>query len=140
MNPAVESLAKNLSAAHAKLLADVGVVEKLITQADAATLRSRLEQLRADLTEHFRLEEHGGYLESVRARDPNAGPAIAKLHEEHVTLAKSLDKLVRDAASGHSAHAMRDGVMAWIGRLRRHEFQENTMAQDAFNVDVSGED
>lgn len=140
--PSTDQLSGNgMGAAHAKLFANLRALQEVATNpsADVATVQERLNKAGRDLAEHFRLEEEGGYLEAVRQRDPRLNRAIGDLLKEHRTIVKSLDELThRDGRLRHVVD-LRDGIMAWIASVRRHERHENTLVQDAFNVDLAGE-
>jgi hemerythrin-like domain-containing protein len=144
MNKLQASLADALSRAHQELREDLRELEKAVgpTSWEApAQMVTRLDGLRDHLTEHFRLEEENGYLDSVRQRQPSRGREIDELKEEHRLLALFLDALLREAQEAKNlSDAFGDRVRAWVARVRHHESHENRLVQEAFNQDISAED
>jgi hypothetical protein len=97
--------------------------------------------MRTHLTEHFRLEEHGGYLDGVRQREPQADRTIAKLHTEHRELTEALDDLLDETKAAELLEeALREKVRGWVMRVRCHESRENRLIQDAYNLEICAED
>jgi hemerythrin-like domain-containing protein len=144
MNKLQVSLADVLSRAHQELREDLRDLEKAVDLASReapAQMVTRLDGLRKHLTEHFRLEEDNGYLDSVRQRQPSRGREIDVLKEEHRQLALALDALLGEAReAGNLGDAFAEKVRAWVEQVRRHESHENRLVQEAFNQDISAED
>jgi hemerythrin-like domain-containing protein len=138
------SIAEALSQAHAALLEDLRKLDEAVrpsSREGLADLAARLDAARAHITEHFRFEEHNGYLDTVRGREPRLERAIQQLVEEHRQLAQSLDALLGKArAAANLDDALREDVRAWVARVRQHEVRENDLVQDAFSLDVGAED
>jgi hypothetical protein len=138
------STAEALTRAHLALRKDLGLLEEAARPASgegAAALRTRLGATRTHVTEHFRFEEDGGYLDAVRKGEPRLERAVQQLAEEHRQLARSLDALVEEArADPRPDDAFRGRVRAWIEQLRKHEARENELIQDAFSLDIGAED
>jgi hypothetical protein len=108
---------------------------------DVALLRARLGITEAHLVEHFRLEEHNGYMDAVRKREPRLERAVEQLAEEHRRLAQTLATLLQEAAAESGVReALYQGVLDWVECVRRHEPRENHLVQDAFNLDIGAED
>jgi hypothetical protein len=104
-------------------------------------LRARLAATYTHVTEHFRFEEHNGYMDTVRKREPRLERTIQQLAEEHHRLAQSLAELVAEAAATASlGSSLRDRIRSWIGNLREHETRESDVVQAAFNLDLGAED
>jgi hypothetical protein len=134
------SVAEALSQAHATLLDDLRELEEAARPAAGdglAALCARLGATQARLTEHFRFEEHDGYMHAVRERVPRLERTIQHLADEHGQLAQSLDDLLRESAAATSlAEPLRRQVRAWIERVRHHEARENDVVHEAFNRDI----
>lgn len=106
-----------------------------------ATLRDRLGKTRSHIAAHFRFEEHNGYMEMVRKREPRLERSIEHLAAEHRILGQSLDSIVAEAQAATSvAEALREKIRAWVKEVRKHEARENDVVQNAFNLDVGPED
>jgi hypothetical protein len=130
--------------AHAVLHEDLHRLEDVAhptARHDAALLRVRLGITQAHLVEHFRFEEHNGYMDAVRKREPRLERTVELLADEHRQLAQSLAELIEEAeAATGVGDALRDGIRGWVQRVRRHEALENDVVQDAFTLDIGAED
>jgi iron-sulfur cluster repair protein YtfE (RIC family) len=144
MTKTANTVAEAMSQAHARLLEDLRRLQEAVRAPFSdgpAELHSRLERMRTHLIEHFRLEEHGGYLDGVRQREPQVDRTIAKLRGEHRELTQALDDLLGEVkACELLEEALRAKVRDWIMHVRCHESRENSLIQDAFNLDISAED
>jgi len=138
------SVAEALGKAHVALLADLRELEQAVRPSsgeDLAGLRARLGAAHAHITEHFRFEEQNGYMDAVRKREPRLERTIHQLAEEHGQLRQSLEALIGEARGVTSlGDTLREGIQGWIERVRQHEFRENNLVQDAFNLDIGAED
>ena len=100
-----------------------------------------LDTTRDRLAEHFRFEEDNGYLASVLECQPHLERTVGRLAQEHDALLRYLDELRAEARAGQNVTAqLRQKVGRWIQRVRRHERSEDVLVQDAFIVDLNGED
>ncbi len=144
MGTTKNAIAEALGQAHGALLAELRELEQAVRPSSGVgleELRSRLEQVRARIAEHFRFEEQNGYMDAVREREPRLERTIQQLAEEHQELRQSFDALIGEATAATSLDAvLRDEVWQWIDSIRRHEARENDLVQDAFNVDIGAED
>jgi hypothetical protein len=141
---AENAVADTLIQAHGMLLEDLRKLEETAGSSagdGALALVGRLDATRTHLLEHFRFEEHNGYMDAVRKREPRLERAIQQLADEHRQLARSLDALLAEArgATGTSA-ALRTQVQNWVEAVRQHEIRENDLIQDAFHLDIGPED
>src|SRR5262249_20673741 len=59
-----------------------------------AELAAHLEEVREHLTEHFQLEEDGGYMAPLLKEEPRFAPTVKELLEEHRQMAATLDGLI----------------------------------------------
>jgi len=138
------SVVEALRQAHFALLKDLAGLEdaaRFSVGTDSTEMRSRLERTRAHITEHFRFEEQNGYMDAVLAREPNLARTVESLREEHRQLAQELEGLIERTMTGRPMEdAFRDQVRSWLESVRRHEARENTLVQDAFNVDFGAQD
>jgi hemerythrin len=138
------SVVEALRMAHINLLKDLAGLEDSVHSSlgtDSVEMRSLLERTRAHILEHFRFEEQNGYMDAVLHRDPNLARTVENLREEHRQLAQELEGLIERTRTGrHLEEAFRDQVRSWLESVHRHEARENTLVQDAFNVDFSALD
>lgn len=138
------SIQAALGRAHVVLLEDLRRLEDMALSTSGMCLedlRARLDATRRHVTEHFRFEEQNGYLDVISKREPRLERAIRHLAGEHHQLTQALEGLV--AASRTAADtgpALREGIRAWVGQVRRHEARENDLVLDAFNQDIGQED
>lgn len=130
--------------AHTSLQKDLQELEeagRTTSEKGLSRLRSRLETTRKHITEHFRFEEQGGYMDAVRKREPRLGRVIDELCTQHSQLLGSLDALLKETATASSiSDSISGDVSGWINRVRHHEAHENQVVQDAFNLDIGPED
>jgi hypothetical protein len=138
------SATEEIIEAHASLNADLKRLEEAALPASRRErweLAAQLHAARADLVEHFRLEEHGGYMDSVRQREPRLERTVKELADEHGQLLRALDALLAQArAPAGKADPLGENIRAWVASVRRHEAREIDLVQEAFNVDVSTDD
>jgi hypothetical protein len=139
-NAVVEALGR----AHEGLLEDLRKLEGALQPAAGeglAGLRARLAATRTHLAAHFRFEEHDGYMDAVRKREPRLERTVQQLADEHRQLAESLEGLVKECgAATNLGDPLRQAVRAWVERVRHHEARENDLIQNAFNLDIGAED
>ncbi len=144
MENTLMSVVESLQQTHLALLKDLIDLEEVARSSlhmNAAEMCSRLVKTRTHITDHFRFEEHNGYMNATLQREPNLARLIEHLHDEHHQIAAALDDLIEQTRTRqHPEEAFRAQVCSWIERLRRHETHENTLVQDAFNVDLGSED
>jgi hemerythrin len=138
------SIVEALRQAHVALHRELAGLEQAARSpsgTDSADMRSLLERTRADILEHFRFEELNGYMNAVLDREPNLARTVENLREEHRQIAQELDSLIERTKTERALDdVFRDRVRLWIESVRRHETDENTLVQDAFNVDFAAED
>ena len=136
----VESLEK----AHRDLMKDLVDLEEASRSSlgmDASQIGSRLSRTRTHITDHFRFEEHNGYMYAALQREPNLTRSIEHLRDEHRQLAEALDDLIEQTRMRQNTEeSLRAQIRSWIEKVRQHEARENTLVQDAFNVDVGSDD
>ncbi len=145
MTKSLPSFAKALHAAHEALAAGLRKLEEFShgdsTESGLAALRARLGAQRIHLAEHFRFEEQGGYMETVRAREPRLERTIQQLGGEHALLMASLERLIEHARAASTLDdELREQVRTWIDSVRAHEARENELVQTTFNQDLTAED
>jgi hypothetical protein len=138
------SATEEIIEAHASLNEDLKRLEEAalpVSRRERGELAAQLRAARADLVEHFRLEEHGGYMDTVRQREPRLERTVEELAAEHRQLLQSLDALLEQAAApAGDASAFGEAVRAWVASVRRHEAREIDVVQEAFSVDISADD
>lgn len=138
------SVVEALRQAHIALRKDLAGLENAARSSlstDSAEMRSRLDRTRTHITEHFRCEEENGYMDAVLQREPNLARTVESLRDEHHQLAQELEGLIaRTITRRPLEEAFGDQVRSWVETVRRHEARENTLVQNAFNVDLNAED
>jgi iron-sulfur cluster repair protein YtfE (RIC family) len=142
MTHAKPSVAEALGGAHAALLYDLRKLEEATQSLERLEeLKDHLRRAQKHISEHFRFEEQDGYMELVRKREPRLERAIQELQEEHRQLAQSLEALMAQVERLEQPDpAVCQRISNWIERVRQHEHRENELVQDAFNLDIAGED
>jgi hypothetical protein len=125
-----------LKSLHAlRLLAQSTTEERL------PVLLACLDTTRDRLAEHFRFEEHNGYLASVIEHQPHLERTVDRLAREHGELLRCLDELREEIQRAPVlAGPHRHKVAHWIQRVRQHERHEDVLVQDAFIVDLNADD
>ena len=144
MSRSRSSLAESLGRAHRALLADLRKLDEATrapSETGSANLKTRLEATQRHVAEHFRLEEHDGYMDAVRKREPRLERTILELLEEHRQLAQSLEALISRAGPEQIVdEPFRHDIRAWTARLRRHEAREDGLVQEVYGLDIGTED
>ena len=139
-----ESFADKMERAHAALLKDLkelGDAARAPQIQNAGAWRRRLATIQSDVAKHFRYEEQNGYMTEVLKRKPNQERVVEQLLAEHQKLLLALTQLGMELdKAGLPDGAWLAKIQAWIGDVRKHEFSENDLVQDAFNLDISAED
>lgn len=142
-NP-VSMLADDLQQAHAALLEDLQRLEESLHGSppdDPQPLRTRLGATQTHLLDHFRFEEQDGYMDAFRKQQPRLEHAIGQLAEEHGQLRQALEELIAQAGAASCLDdSLREGVRAWVRRVRQHEARETGLVQEAVNRDIGTKD
>jgi hypothetical protein len=116
------------------------IAAQAATEDRLPTLLACLDTTRDRLAEHFRFEEHNGYLASVLEHHPHLEQTVGRLAQEHGDLLRGLDELRAEARSAGTVAALWHKVGQWIQRVCRHERSEDVLVQDAFIVDLNGDE
>jgi hypothetical protein len=131
-----DSFAEALREAHTDLLHDLLELERAAgwePRAGPEELGARLGKVRAHLTDHLRFEEEGGYMAPILKEEPRFGRLVEELLAEHGQMAQALDALLEEVGGVRTRQdALREGVLAWIRRVRQHEARENHLVQEAY--------
>jgi len=106
----------------------------------AGRMAERLERLIHRLSQHFEIEEQGGYLFEVVERRPGLGSRVQVLFEEHTVILSSAHQLSREVLGEPAPHDVGQRIIAFIETLRRHELAEHDLIQQAFNEDLGSGD
>ena len=129
--------ADEMRRAHADLFRGLADLRAAVARQNLPDARARLAAVRERVGEHFLLEEAGGYMDVVRARQPRLDRAILHLMAEHKELLRSLDGIIEEAGGAISLNAwLGNAIGAWTDRVRRHEDRENELIEDAFDLDL----
>lgn len=132
-----QSIAAGIARAHAAFNKDLEKLE----QAAGPELLAWLRATRVHLADHFRFEEDHGYMNEALKREPRLERQAQALLAEHQLLVDSLQGLLEEAAGLPKLDdAYRNKVHAWLAEVRNHESKENSLVEDAFNMDLGAED
>ncbi len=138
------SVSKDLQEAHVALDNDLRELENALhatpTDGRAEVVR-RLARVRLTLIEHFRFEEHNGYMTGVLKREPNLDQTVRGLLKEHQQFAHSLDDIITEARSrANLEESLLEKIRDWLKRIHHHESRENQLVQDVYARDTAAED
>jgi len=146
-NPPVENTALQTALKeHQDLMRLLGRLNAAVTAAevDRGALAQQLRDLRAHMTEHFALEDQGGYFEEVVEFQPHLRERVDELHDQHPLLAAGIAELI-DIVEGDPADE------GWTASLKarfetfrtlfvEHEHGENELVQEAYEQDIGSKD
>ena len=89
-------------------------------------------QLRADLAEHFSIEEAQDYFGTVVDEAPWLADEISGLKGEHVAMLNALDALAELARDAMRWSALPPPTLELIAVLERHERRESSLLREMF--------
>jgi hypothetical protein len=105
---------------------------------------TRIHALRELLSEHFRLEEDGGYLKEPLNAAPHLASQTQTLRAEHAAILDDLERLARRLEAAPCEldcwTAAWHELAAVLARLERHEHEEHDFWQAAIDDDVGAAD
>jgi hypothetical protein len=105
---------------------------------------TRIHALRELLSEHFRLEEDGGYLKEPLYAAPHLATQAQTLRAEHSAILDDLERLARRLEAAPCEldcwTAAWHELAAVLARLERHEHDEHDFWQAAIDDDVGAAD
>lgn len=105
-----------------------------------APLAAQLRELQTHLTEHFRHEEEGGFLDEACALAPRWQDAANQLRTEHQQMRQRLAHLLNLIEHGRRTKQqcadLREEFEMLLAELVNHERTENQILNRAFNVDM----
>lgn len=131
-------------AAHARLWELFDEVQQELITRRATRLGDMLRELGRHLLLHFDHEEEGGYFTEAIERAPHLRERAEGLLKEHADLEAQLAALQKSVAEasddGQGWAGLTDEFSAFLQRFRSHETAENTLLQQAYNLDVAAED
>jgi len=103
-----------------------------------------LEQVRAELAQHFKEEEQGGCIEEAVSLCPRLAGGANRIEVEHPQLLAELDRLIAECKDGPEDFATRIAVERdfdeLCAQLHAHEAAENALLREAFGSDVNGDE
>lgn len=143
MNNAIAVVAENLAQAHEALSSDLRNLQAAVNDPALSTaeLQQALAVVQQHLAEHFRFEEENGYMTAVQRRQPQRARDLEKLRQEHQELARSMAELLSDCGDRVTVPDLsKRRIRLWIKQVKGHEARENSLVQEAFNLDISAED
>ena len=133
----VEALAESLHQEHAELGKRIGALKTLLdSRFEWPELETQLARLIETTDKHFEFEETGGYLDVVRARDPNRSAEVDALEEQHRQMRSDLSEIREAVGERADPEAIRGKLRAWIEFIARHEADENSLVQAVFNLEI----
>ena len=129
---------------HIELRRRMREVEALLGDSagdDVAARRGRLDELLADfevaLSEHFAIEEQGGYFAEVLAVAPRLSGRVARLGGNHPAFRRRLTRLRQHIPDPTIAWPdVEARVAALLKALADHESAENDLVHEAFMQDL----
>jgi iron-sulfur cluster repair protein YtfE (RIC family) len=137
---------KTITREHGKLSNRLSALLRVLAerQRKSVEVALDLEHLKDELLQHFHDEEEGGFFEGIVERAPRFSERIALLREEHERLLEHLRQLQTKADITTAtpdwwedvARSFRD----FSCDLMRHEHRENTILQEAYGVDIGGQE
>jgi len=112
---------------------------KLRQTSELTLLLPQLARLRAELQEHFELEEGDeGLAQAIGESAPHHLNRLSKLFEEHVAMLAAVDGIIDQAEvclQGPVAAVLRD-VTRLCGQLEEHEANETQLLTEAVFTDL----
>ena len=132
-------------AAFAKDLSDLDRIARSDASPHPVPTANRLSEARNDVAKHFELEEQdGGFLNWVVDRAPQHVRTVEMLRTQHRELLLALEALAREverlADSEAGSGSFKKNLRHWVSKVRQHEAQENRLALEIFNSDISASD
>jgi hypothetical protein len=103
-----------------------------------------LTELRAELVEHFRQEELGGYFHDVIKLAPRFKERADTLLQQHPTLQQRIDsvRLMAEQSSSSPSwwQSLDDELHKFYQVFDQHERDETALLQDAYTCDIGTDD
>ena len=129
---------------HKVLEAELEKLDKTVSPAAQTALTDLytcLDKIHSHLLHHFQFEDEGGYMADVVSMAPQKNRLVEDLHAEHKVLGEEIGHLVDQAKVVEgSLDALRQKITAWVAKVEAHEHQENTLVQEAYNLDIGNKD
>jgi hypothetical protein len=136
MEASEKDFADALHEAHADLFRNLLQLEESVRLGSSESqpeLSIRLGNVRTHLSEHFRFEEQDGYMAPLLKEEPQIGPVVQELLDEHRQLAEALDALLQEVSAAQSlSEGFPERVRAWVKHVRQHESRENSLVQEVY--------
>jgi iron-sulfur cluster repair protein YtfE (RIC family) len=131
---------------HAELKSLLESLTKAIRspQRDQGEVRARTEELVETVSEHFELEERGGYFADAVRRAPNQQATAVELQAQHGALLQSLEALRELAQLAVKSDAgwtrFEEKLVQFSDDLLHHEAGERALLQRAYGQDIGAGD
>ncbi|PHR99755.1 MAG: hypothetical protein COA78_24665 [Blastopirellula sp.] len=130
-----------------ELLAEHAVLKQLLEELEALpsdvqeiphNAANMLHELRWRLGNQFESEEKEGYLSEALAIAPNLIAEAERLRQEHGMFLKEVEQLWHWAEERTEVQVavFRDRYRKFVERYLNHEHHENSLVQNAFDLDV----
>lgn len=129
-----------LSRAHHRLHSEIAQLRSICADANAngsiepGEIEALLKELHQTISEHFDLEEEGGYLGDVLEISPRYSRLAAELRRQHQMLRERLERLMAESKD------LTTDVEEFIAALEAHEHAENALVQSSYLDDVAAGD
>jgi len=114
-------------------------VDQLLQVSELPLVIAQLRRLRAELVEHFKLEEGtDGLAQAIGEAAPNSLNKLSRLFEEHDEFLDTIEELItqtNDCLNGPMAEIHR-GIRELCTKLEEHEVTETELISDAVFTDL----
>lgn len=120
---------RDIEREHAALRNEIGVIRRLIEDADPRSMLIQRLTVMCDLLErHVALEEQDGYLDGVVAQRPELEASVGALRREHAALVAASARL-RGVLAAVAALPLE--VLRLLEQVGRHELAEHELVRHA---------
>jgi iron-sulfur cluster repair protein YtfE (RIC family) len=137
---------ENIQREHEALRESIAHIHQLLAAHNTPgdELATQLHRLHTALVEHFWHEEHKGFFDEVVSQAPRLTPQAHKLCAEHQEMLHTASELSRFASAGAGSETwwreLNSRFHVFSKQLMHHEGEENSLLQQAFQVDIGAHD
>jgi iron-sulfur cluster repair protein YtfE (RIC family) len=137
---------ENIQREHEALRESIAHIHQLLAAHNTPgdELATQLHRLHTALVEHFWHEEHEGFFDEVVSQAPRLTPQAHKLCAEHQEMLHTASELSRFASAGAGSETwwreLNSRFHVFSKQLMHHEGEENSLLQQAFQVDIGAHD
>lgn len=112
--------------------------------APLSLLSQRLAELRDEISDHFIIEEQGGFFRQVTTDAPRLRPKADRLLQQHLQLYTEIANIAEQAGQLAGTQIERDELLSRFEQfckdLSDHEHKENELLQETYTSDVGTKD